>query len=101
MLSACESEHAGAVTLGYTKVSWNDESGQAHKPLAAFKSWAQFTANEKAGAVLLGYTQASWDNVSGSEPQPASASKSWDELLMCGEGTGIFVSILVHASEYI
>ena len=91
--SACESEHAGAVTLGYTKLSWDDESGQERKPLASFKSWAQLTANEKAGAALLGYTQSSWDNVSGSETQPASADKSWDELLSCGEGThGIWFS---------
>jgi len=89
-LSACESEHAGAVTLGYTKLSWDDESGQERKPLASFKSWAQLTANEKAGAVLLGYTQSSWDNISGSETQPASAHKSWDELLLCGEGRPLF-----------
>ena len=79
------------MTLGYTKVSWDNESGQARQPLTSFKSWAQLTANEKAGAALLGYTQASWDNVSGSEAQPASASKSWDELVVCGEGKGPFV----------
>ena len=74
------------MTLGYTKLSWDDESGQERQPLTKFKSWAQLTANEKAGAVLLGYTQSSWDNVSGSETQPASADKHWDELLLCGEG---------------
>ena len=75
------------MTLGYTKLSWDDESGQERKPLASFKSWAQLTANEKAGAALLGYTQSSWDNVSGSETQPASTDKSWDELAVCDEGT--------------
>ena len=85
--SACESEHAGAVTLGYTKLSWDDESGQERQPWASFKSWAQLTANEKAGALLLNYTQSSWNNVSGSETQPASADKSWDELTVCDEGT--------------
>ena len=81
------------MTLGYTKLSWDDESGQERKPLTSFKSWAQLTANEKAGAALLGYTQSSWDNVSGSETQPASADKSWDELLSCGEGEDIFISL--------
>jgi len=90
VLSACESEHAGAVTLGYTKLSWDDESGQERTPLASFKSWAQLTANEKAGAALLGYTQSSWGDDSGSETQPASADKSWDELLLCGEGRPLF-----------
>ena len=85
--SACESENAGAVTLGYTKLSWDDESGQERQPWASFKSWAQLTANEKAGALLLNYTQSSWDDVSGSETQPASTDKSWDELAVCDEGT--------------
>ena len=89
---ACDSEQAGAVALGYTKLSWDDETGQARQPLASFKSWAQLTANERAGAVLLGYTQASWDNVF--ESQPATAFKSWDELLVCGEGERRFVSCL-------
>ena len=85
--SACESENVGAVTLGYTKLSWDNESGQERKPLASFKSWAQLTANEKAGALLLGYTQSTWDDVSGSETPPASTDKSWDELTVCDEGT--------------
>ena len=74
------------MALGYTKLSWDDESGQERQPLASFKSWSQLTANEKAGALLLGYDYASWDNVLGSEIQPMSASKNWDELLLCGEG---------------
>ena len=83
LLTACDSEQAGAVALGFTKLSWND--GDEQQPLSAFKSWEQLTANEKAGAALLGYTQVSWDNVS-PENQPASAFKSWDELLVCEEG---------------
>jgi len=93
---ACDSEHAGAVTLGYTKLSWDDESGQERKPLASFKSWSQLTANEKAGAALLGYTQSSWDNVSGSEMQPASWSKSWDELTVCD---GVPVAVNTATTE--
>ena len=89
-LPVCDSEQAGAVALGYTKLSWDDETGQERQPLASFKSWAQLTTNERAGAVLLGYTQASWDNVF--EGQPASAFKSWDQLLVCGEGECVFVS---------
>ena len=93
--SACNSEQAAAVVLGFTQVSWDDLSGQEPQPWSMRKFWAQLTANEKAAAVLLGYTQVSWDNDSGLEPQPASAVKSWAELTACADGEDLSMSRLV------
>ena len=85
MLLACDSEQAGAVVLGYTQVSWDNESGDEAQPWASNKQWRGLTENEKAAAALLGYTETTWDNVSGNEAQPASGDKSWAELTACGE----------------
>ena len=71
--------------LGYTRLSWDNFSGEEVQPLTSLKSWAMLTKNEKAAAKLLGYTKRSWDNTSGFEQQPASYSKFWDDLTMCGE----------------
>ena len=89
MLLACDSEQAGAVVLGYTQVSWDNESGNEPQPLSSNKAWAGLTNNEKTAAGLLGYTETTWDNVSGNEPQPASTDKSWVELTPCGESISI------------
>ena len=82
--SACNSEQAAAVVLGFTQVSWDNLSGQL--PTDFFLFWAEMTENQKAAAGLLGYTQTTWDNDSGSEPRPASAFKSWSELTVCNDG---------------
>ena len=82
--SACNSEQAAAVVLGFTQVSWDDLSGQEPQPWSMRKSWVELSGNEKSAAVLLGYTQTTWDNDSGSEPQPASAVKNWTDLTACG-----------------
>ena len=70
--------------MGYTQVSWDNDSGQERQPISATKSWAALTNDEKQAAVLLGYTQQSWDNESGLEQQPHSSFKSWRELTACG-----------------
>ena len=84
--SACNSEQAAVVALGFTQVSWDNMSGEEPQPSSwMYKFWDELTDNEKAAVTLLGYSQVSWDNDSGSEPQPASAYKGWSELTSCGE----------------
>ena len=72
--------------LGYTQVSWDDETGTARIPLAARKPWVALSQGERVAAALLGYTLVSWDNLSGSEPQPNVFKKKWDELTTCDDG---------------
>ena len=85
-LQACVSERAALIMLGYTQVSWDNESDEEQQPLASFLSWAALTDEEKAAGKLLGYTAANWDNLSGSEPQPAVLEKLWSELTSCADG---------------
>lgn len=63
--------------LGYTQVSWDDESGRELQPPSSEKYWAQLTDKERAAATVLGYTKAIWN-------QPASVDKYWNELTSCG-----------------
>ena len=72
------------MVLGYTQVSWDDESGEEQQPLTSFLSWATLTDEEKAAGTLLGYNATNWDNLS--EPQPAVGDKSWSELTSCADG---------------
>ena len=68
--------------MGYTQVSWDNDSGQETQPASDDKAWAELTDNERAAAVVLGYTAASWDT---GAPQPASEDKDWSQLTVCGE----------------
>ena len=86
LLPACQNEQAAAKILGYTRFSWDDESG-AVIPLVTFRSWARLTPRQKTSAELLGYTELSWDNLSGEEDQPDATLKYWDELSVCGDGS--------------
>ena len=81
-LPGCISQQAAAMALGYTQVSWDNESGEEQQPLASFLSWAALTDEEKAAGTLLRYTATSWDNLSGSEV----VDKSWRELTSCPDG---------------
>jgi len=83
--SGCNSEQVAAGILGYTQVSWDNESGKEQQPVSADKPWAALTQHERSAAMVLGYTRAMWDNKSGSESQPASADKHWAELTACGD----------------
>ena len=83
--SGCNSEQVAAGILGYTQVSWDNESGKEQQPVSALKAWAALTQHERSSAMVLGYTRATWDNKSGSELQPASANKHWAELTACGD----------------
>ena len=74
------------MVLGYTRVSWDNESGEEQQPLASLQYWAALTDEEKAAGALLGYTATSWDNLSGSAPQPAVLDKSWTQLKSCATG---------------
>ena len=73
----CTDEQKAAGVLGYTQVSWDDESGKEPQPSSTDKGWVQLSDKERAAAVSLGYTQAIWD-------QPAAVSKYWDGLTSCG-----------------
>ena len=83
-MTACNSEQAAAVVLGYNQVSWDNESGREKQPWAYEKPWIALREDEKAAAALLGYTETIWDNKSGLEAQPASGDKKWAELTACG-----------------
>ena len=82
---ACDSEQAGARALGFTQVSWDNDSGKEPQPWSLTKKWSELTENQKAGAVALGYTEKIWDNESKSEPQPVAFKLDWDQLTTCGE----------------
>ena len=83
--TACRSEQAAVVVLGYTQVTWDNLSGKERVPWSSIKSWAQLSDNEKEAATLLGYNERSWDNVSGSERPPASVDKGFAELTACSK----------------
>ena len=82
-LQACVSERAALIMLGYTQVSWDNESDEEQQPLASFLSWAALTDEEKAAGTLLGYTATNWGNPSLSPPV---VEKSWSELTSCADG---------------
>ena len=75
--------------LGYTQVTWDNDSGEELQPWSTIKSWAHLSENEKAAAVVLGFSKIIWDNESGLQPQPPSIKKSWNELTLCGEGASV------------
>ena len=81
----CTSEQKAAGVLGYTQVSWDNDSGKEPQPDSDGKPWSKLSESEKVAAVVLGYTEQAWDDESGSEAQPASAIKHWDDLTSCGE----------------
>ena len=78
----CGSEQDSASKLGYTQVSWDNESGKEPQPASTNKSWNQLTDLERMGAERLGYTRDMWDNGNG---EPGAAKKSWSELTACGK----------------
>ena len=59
--SGCNSEQVAAGILGYTQVSWDNESGKEQQPSSAKKRWTQLTFQERAAAAVLGYTGSMWD----------------------------------------
>ena len=61
VLSACDSEQAAAAVLGYSQVTWDNESGMERVPASAAKSWSALSDNEKEAAAVLGYSQVTWD----------------------------------------
>ena len=71
----CVSERTAAQQLGYTQVSWDNDSGKEPQPASSSKKWADFTDVEKKAAVVLGYSQLSWDY-----PWPATADKHFAKL---------------------
>ena len=83
--AGCVDEQAAAAVLGYTQVTWDNESGNENPPASSNKYWAELNDQEKQAVMDMGYTAKSWDNDSGSEPQPASADKYWNQLRVCGE----------------
>ena len=61
--------------MGFTQVSWDNESGKEPQPASSSKSWADLTAVEKSAAAVLGYSQPSWD-----DPWPAVPENRFAEL---------------------
>ena len=61
--------------MGYTQVSWDNESGKEPQPASISKKWTDLTGIEKTAAVVLGYSQLSWD-----DPWPAAYNKNFAEL---------------------
>ena len=85
LAAGCKSEQNAAVTLGYTRLSWDNVSGKEEQPDSAAKAWADLTREEQAAAVALGYMETIWDNKSGKEKEPDSAAKFFAELTTCGQ----------------
>ena len=54
------SQQQAAALLGYTQVSWDNESGSEAQPASASKKWAELTTQERFAATVLGYTQQTW-----------------------------------------
>ena len=69
--------------MGYTQVTWDNESGNEKEPEAATYVWDSLTESQKAAVMVLGYTQTTWDDVSGKEIQPATVYKYWVEMSSC------------------
>ena len=72
-------------TLGYTKITWDNESGDQKQPWAAIQFWSALSVKERRAALYLGWAEATWNNVGGNEPQPPINKKFWDEISVCGE----------------
>ena len=67
--------------MGYTKTSWDNESGKEKQPSSSDKGWDELTALETAAAETLGYTRKMWDE----GKDPPSMDISWDQLKKCGD----------------
>ena len=93
LLSACVSERAAAMALGFTQVSWDNESGEEQQPLTGFLTWAVLTDEEKAAASVLGYTATNWNDLSWSAAQPTAVDKAWAELASCADGEDAFTHV--------
>ena len=71
--------------MGYTKVSWDNVSGNENQPSIVELYWRAMTNEQKASLTVLGFTKETWDDVSGEEETPASLDKAWKKLSVCGE----------------
>ena len=86
--SACNSEQAGAVVLGYTQASWDNLSGKERQPWSADKHWFELSDGEHAAAALFGYTEKTWESMSDGKHVVSSdqADKEWSQLTTCPKG---------------
>ena len=71
----CDSEREAAKALGFTKVKWDNWSGQEPQPQTLEKNWGRLTEDEQAAARKLGFTQLIWDT-----QQPDVLAKFWSAL---------------------
>ena len=58
------SQQQAATMLGYTRVSWDNKSGNEAQPTSASKKWNELTTQERSAATVLGYTQVTWITIS-------------------------------------
>ena len=71
----CVTEKQAAQQLGYTQVTWDNDSGKEPQPASSSKAWAELTDVERNAAVALGYSQLSWDY-----PWPPAADTHFAKL---------------------
>ena len=81
---------AAAIVLGYTQISWDNDSGVEGQPESSKLTWEKLTdySRKKTAALFMGYTQISWDNDSGAEEQPRSSKLAWAKLDKTSHGFG-------------
>lgn len=82
ILLVCKSEQAALAALGYTKLTWDNDSGFEQKPWSFIKSWSFLTNNEKDAAKILGFTKKSWEK----NRRPRIYEKKWDDMTSCSDG---------------
>ena len=91
--------------LGFTQISWDNESGNEKHPDSIFKEWEKLTDEEKAAAADLGFTERDWerrwDDDQGSEPLPDSFYKPWAELTSCGKNRFLLHNPCVHLHSFL
>ena len=70
------------VALGYTKLTWDNDSGFEQKPWSFIKLWSSLTKNEKDAAKVLGFTKKSWEK----KRKSRIFQKKWDDMTSCSDG---------------
>ena len=84
------SQQQAPTLLGYTQVSWDNNSGKEAQPASASKKWIDLTAQEMSSATVLGYTEQTWSTIS------VTRKALWSDLTVtAGEDVCYNVFVLV------
>ena len=70
------------IVLGYTKLTWDNDSGSEQKPWSFIKLWSSLTKTEKDAAKVLGMTKKSWEK----KRKTGIFAKKWDDMTSCSDG---------------